>query len=147
MKHSMDEPIPPKPLDIANSLLSKDPFSLWMGIEVLEADLGYCKVSCTVSSEMTNGFGVTHGGIVFSLADTALAFSAATFGKVALAIDNSISFMQKTLPGQKIIATSTVMHQTHKTAVFDIRVTRDDDDELIAQMKGTVYRTGKDIEL
>jgi acyl-CoA thioesterase len=146
MKPSMDESIPPKPLDIANSLLSKDPFSLWMGIEVLEADHGYCKVCCTITNEMTNGFGVTHGGIVFSLADTALAFSAATYGKVALAIDNSISFMQKTLPGQKIIATSKVMHQTHKTAVFDIRITRDDDNKLIAQMKGTVYRTGKDIE-
>jgi len=143
----MDESISPKPLDIANSLLSKDPFSLWMGIEVLEAGLGYCKVCCTVSNNMANGFGVTHGGIIFSLADTALAFSAATYGKVALAIDNSISFLQKTLPGQKITATSSVIHQTHKTAVFDIRITRDDEDELIAQMKGTVYRTGKDIEL
>ena len=143
----MDESIYPKPFDIANSLLSKDPFSLWMGIEVLEAELGYCKVCCTVSQEMANGFGVTHGGIIFSLADTALAFSAATYGKVALAIDNSISFMQKSEPGEKITASSTVLHQTHKTAVFDIKITRDDGNELIAQMKGTVYRTGKNIEL
>jgi len=118
-----------------------------MGIEILEAAPGYCKVCCTITNEMTNAYGVTHGGIVFSLADTALAFSASTYGKVALAIDNSISFMQKTLPGQKIIATSTVLHQTHKTAVFDIKITRDEGGDLIAQMKGTIYRTSKDIEL
>ncbi|CAN5144549.1 hydroxyphenylacetyl-CoA thioesterase PaaI [soil metagenome] len=134
------------PLEITRYLLSKDPFSLWMGIEVLEADLGYCKVGCTITHEMCNGFGVTHGGILFSLADTALAFSAATYGRVALAIDNSISFMQKTTAGNKITASSRVLHQSHKIAVFNINISKESE-EVIAYMKGTVYRTSKEIEI
>lgn len=142
----MADSAPTNPLVIANYLLSQDPFSLWMGIEVLEADLGYCKVGCTITNQMCNGFGVTHGGILFSLADTALAFSAATYGKVALAIDNSISFMQKTTAGQKVTASSRILHQSHKIAVFDIKIFKESE-ELIAHMKGTVYRTSKEIEL
>lgn len=142
----MADSVPTNPLGIVNYLLSKDPFSLWMGIEVLEADLGYCKVGCTITNEMCNGFGVTHGGILFALADTALAFSAATYGKVALAIDNSISFMQKTTVGQKVIASSRILHQSHKIAVFEINISHVNE-ELIAYMKGTVYRTSKEIEI
>jgi len=142
----MNNSVSPKPIEIAKYLLSQDPFSLWMGVEVLEADMGYCKVGCTITKEMCNGFGVTHGGILFSLADTALAFSAASYGKVALAIDNSISFMQKTNAGQNIAASSKILYQSHKIAVFDIKVSKDNE-ELVAQMKGTVYRTSKDIKL
>lgn len=142
----MDKSSLAEPLSIVNYLLSKDPFSLWMGIEIIEADLGYCKVGCKVKKKMLNAFEVTHGGIIFSLADTALAFSAATYGRVALAIDNSISFMQKSTSGKFITASSKILHLSYKTAVFNITVVNESQ-ELIAQMKGTVYRSDKQIEL
>ena len=51
-----------------------DAFSRWLGVEVLEAAPGHSRIRMTVRDEMVNGFGISHGGIVFSLADSALAF-------------------------------------------------------------------------
>lgn len=129
---------------IVDRLLSEDPFSNWMGIEIIEANKGFCKVRCRIREEMANGFGVTHGGIVFSLADTALAFSASTLGRVALAIDNSMSFANKSVAGDILTATSTSLNITQKTGLFEIRV-GNQKKSLIAMMKGTVYRTSQSL--
>jgi len=127
------------PLQIVSELLLQDPFSRWMGIEILEADLGRCSVQCTVSKQMLNGFDVVHGGIIFSLADTALAFSAATTGRVALALDNSISYTKKARVGDTLTAQSEAINLTFRTGLFDVKVFNQSS-EIIAVMKGTVYR-------
>jgi acyl-CoA thioesterase len=124
---------------IVRKLLNNDPFSRWMGIEILEADPGTCTVQCTVSKEMLNGFDVVHGGIIFSLADTALAFSAATTGRVALALDNSISYTKKARIGDTLTAHSKAINLTFRTGLFDVKVLNQSS-EIIAVMKGTVYR-------
>ena len=125
---------------IVAHMMEKDEFSRWMKVEVLEVDEGYCKVTCPIKKEMLNGFSVTHGGIVFSLADSALAFSAATYGRVSLAIENSISFTQKTVLSNRITAESRCINLTHKTGLFEVKVL-DQDNNLVALMKATVYRT------
>lgn len=146
MKLSMSKTMENRPLEIVKYLLNNDPFSQWMGIELIEASEGFCKISCTVRHDMLNGFKVTHGGIIFSLADSALAFSAATFGRVSLAIDNSISFAKKSLPDEKITAASRCINLTHKTGIFEVEV-KNTSDELIAIMKSTVYRTSEEIQV
>jgi acyl-CoA thioesterase len=133
-----------EPLQIVEDLLQKDPFSQWMGIKIISADEGYCKVQCTITKTMLNGFNVVHGGIIFSLADTALAFSAATAGRVALALDNSISFTKKAHFGDTLTAHSKALNMTFRTGLFDVKITNQSD-ELIASMKGTVYRTKEEI--
>lgn len=125
---------------IVNYMLENDPFSRWMGVQVLEVRKGYCKISCPVTADMQNGFDVTHGGILFSLADSALAFSSATFGRVALAIDNNISYLKKSAAGDTISAESECVNISNKTGVFLVKVTNAEK-ELLAIMKGTVYRT------
>lgn len=125
---------------IVAHMMEKDEFSRWMNVEVLEVDEGFCKVTCPIKNEMLNGFSVTHGGIVFSLADSALAFSAATYGRVSLAIENSISFTKKTVSGDKITAESHCLNLTHKTGLFEVKI-HDQDKNLVALMKATVYRT------
>ncbi|MFU8812845.1 MAG: PaaI family thioesterase [Balneolaceae bacterium] len=129
------------PREHALQLLDNDPFSQWMGIDLVDADEGRCRVACTVRDEMTNGYHVAHGGILFSLADTALAFAAATLGKPALAIDHSISFLKKCEPGDRLTASATCVSSTRKTGVFSVDVTNQHG-EKVAFMKGTVYRTG-----
>ncbi len=126
---------------IVAHMMEHDEFSRWMGVEILDVGEGYSKIACSVKKEMLNGFGVTHGGIVFSLADSALAFSAATYGRVSLAIENSISFTQKTTEGSRLTAEAKCLNLTYKTGLFEIRV-RDGQDNLVAVMKATVYRTG-----
>lgn len=118
----------------------QDPFSNWLGIEILEIKEGFCIIRCRIREEMINGFGVVHGGIIYSLADTALAFSAATGGRVALALNNSISYTKKARLGDTLIARSEAVNTTNRTGLFDVRVTNETSD-IIAVMKGTVYRT------
>lgn len=129
------------PQRIVEKLFKQDPFSNWMGVELISADIGYCKVRCEIRDDMTNGFGITHGGIIFSLADTALAFSASTLGRAALAIDNSISFTNKSVSGDILTGVSTSVNTTNRTGLFDVRI-KNQDGTIIAMMKGTVYRTG-----
>jgi len=126
--------------DMVEKLLSRDPFSNWMGIEIIDVKEGYCMVHCRIREEMINGFGVAHGGIIYSLADSALAFSAATTGRVALALDNSISYTKKVKSGDTLTARSKAENITNRTGLFIIKVTNQTSDT-IALMKGTVYRT------
>ncbi len=125
---------------IVAHMMEKDEFSRWMQVDVLKIDEGFCKITCPIKKEMLNGFSVTHGGIVFSLADSALAFSAATYGRVSLAIENSISFTKKTVSGDHITAESRCLNLTHKTGLFEVKV-MDQNKNLVALMKATVYRT------
>lgn len=131
---------------IVAHMMEKDEFSRWMGVEVLEVDEGYCRVKCSIKKAMLNGFYVTHGGIIFSLADSALAFSAATYGRVSLAIENSISFTQKTVEGDTLTAESRCLNLSHKTGLFEIKI-RNQNEKLIALMKATVYRTSETFDV
>ena len=131
---------------IVNRMMKDDAFSRWMGIRIDEVREGFCKISCTVTDQMLNGYRVTHGGILFSLADSALAFSAATYGRVSLAIDNSISFTKKSTSGDRLTAISQCVNLSHKTGLFEIKIL-DEHEELLAMMKATVYRTGEEFDL
>lgn len=133
------------PLQIVRELLINDPFSKWMGVEIIEVEKGSCTIKCPVNESMLNGFDVVHGGIIFSLADTALAFSAATEGRVALALDNSISYTKKAHLGDTLTARSEAVNITYRTGLFDIKVHNQSSD-IIAVMKGMVYRTEKPLK-
>ena len=135
-----------RPEAIVNRMMKDDAFSRWMGVSVEEVREGYCRISCPVSEKMLNGYRVTHGGVLFSLADSALAFSAASYGRVSLALDNSISFTKKSTAGDRLIAVSQCINLTHKTGLFEVRV-MNGDEELLAVMKATVYRTGEEFDL
>lgn len=140
----MDNDHSPAYRDIVDKLLGQDPFSNWMGIEIVEVNEGFCNIRCRIREDMINGFGVVHGGIIYSLADTALAFSAATGGRVALALDNSISYTKKALLGDTLTARSEAVNVTYRTGLYDIKVINQTSD-IIAVMKGTVYRTKDDL--
>ena len=60
---------------VVDHMMLHDKFSQWLGIEVLDIQEGYSKIKMTVRGEMVNGFGIVHGGIAFSLADSAFAFA------------------------------------------------------------------------
>ena len=66
---------------IVDKMYQNDAFSQWLGIEVVEVKDGYCKLNMTVRKEMLNGFQIAHGGIAYSLADSALAFASNSHGR------------------------------------------------------------------
>lgn len=127
---------------VTNQMLSNDPFSQWMNVEVLESEPGYCKLSMKVRKEMTNGFGVCHGGITFSLADSALAFASNSRGSVSLALENNINFTKKVSVGDILIAETEELQNGRTIGVYKVKVINQNE-ELVAEFRGTVYRTGQ----
>ncbi|MEX0844510.1 MAG: hotdog fold thioesterase [Balneolaceae bacterium] len=131
---------------IINHMLQNDAFSQWMGIEVLKSESGYCKLSMKIREEMTNGFGVCHGGITFSLADSALAFASNSRGPISLALENNINFTRKVIVGDTLIAETEELQNGRTIGVYKVKVTNQNE-ELVAEFRGTVYRTGKQHDL
>ncbi|WP_428235274.1 hydroxyphenylacetyl-CoA thioesterase PaaI [Gracilimonas sp.] len=131
---------------VINHMLSNDPFSQWMGIEVLESDPGYCKLSMEIREEMTNGFGVCHGGITFSFADSALAFASNSRGSISLALENNINFTKKISVGDVLTAETKELQNGRTIGVYKVKVTNQNKD-LVAEFRGAVYRTGKQHDL
>ena len=123
-------------------MLSQDAYSQWLGIEILECELGRCKVAMTVRKEMLNSMHKAHGGITYSLADTAFGFAANTHGKFAVSIETSINHIEAVSEGDYLIAESVIEKVNSKLGFNIIEVKRGD--ELVALFKGVVYRTQKD---
>ena len=124
-------------------MYNNDAFSQWLGIEIIEVKDGYCKLRMNVRKEMLNGFDIAHGGISYSLADTALAFASNTHGKKCISMETSISYMECVHAGDSLTAESEELSQTEKTGLYLVAVTNQDQ-QVVAYFKGTVYRTSKD---
>ena len=129
---------------IPHKMLSLDAFSQWMGIEILECEIGRCRVALTVRKEMLNSMFKAHGAISFALADTAFGFAANTHGKYAVSIETSINHIEALNEGDYLVAESVIEKVNNKLGFNVIEVKRGD--ELVALFKGVVYRTQKDWE-
>ena len=125
-------------------MLSQDHYSQWLGIEILECEMGRCKVAMTVRREMLNSMGKAHGGITYSLADTAFGFATNTHGKFAVSIETSINHIEAVNEGDYLVAESVIENVKNKLGFNIIEVKRGD--EMVALFKGVVYRTSKDWE-
>ena len=133
-----------KGTDIPNKMLSLDPYSQWLGIEILDIKIGRCKVGLVIRKEMLNSMDKAHGGITYSLADTAFGFSANTHGKYAVSIETSINHIEALYEGDYIIAESVIEKVNDKLGFNIVEVKRGE--EIVALFKGVVYRTNKDWE-
>lgn len=129
---------------IPHKMLSLDPFSQWLGIEILECEIGRCRLGMTVKKQMLNSMGKAHGGISYALADTAFGFTANTHGKYAVSIETSINHIEALNEGDYLVAESVIETVKNKLGFNIVEVKRGD--ELVALFKGVVYRTQKDWE-
>ncbi len=129
---------------IPYKMLAQDAYSQWLGIEILECEIGRCKVAMTIRKDMLNSMNKAHGGISYSLADTAFGFAANTHGKFAVSIETSINHIEALDAGDYLIAESVIEKVNNKLGFNIIEVKRND--ELVALFKGVVYRTQKDWE-
>jgi acyl-CoA thioesterase len=130
------------PEKVVAHLLENDLFSKWLGIEVIGLSTGYSKIKMTVRPEMINGFGIVHGGIAFSLADSAFAFACNNRNNLSVALDTSINFMKPVHPGDVLTAEAKEMHNGKSTGLYQVSVFNQND-HLVALFKGTCFRTGK----
>ena len=131
---------------IVDKMYKNDLFSKWLGIDIVEKRIGKSKLTMTVRQEMVNGFGIAHGGITYSLADSALAFACNSQGRESMSIETSISHTKPCHVGDVLTAEAIEESLTYKIAIYHISV-KNQDNETVALFKGTVYRTNKNWEL
>jgi len=128
---------------VVDQMYNNDPFSQWLGIERVEDGAGTSLLRMTVKADMLNGFGIAHGGITYSLADSALAFASNSYGQQCVSIETSISHTKAVKEGDVLTAIAKEANRTSKIAIYEISVFNQDNDT-VAIFKGNVYNTGKE---
>ncbi|MFM2039094.1 MAG: hypothetical protein RL432_2033 [Bacteroidota bacterium] len=126
-----------KPLEIVQRMLEMDAFTRELGMELLEIDAGRCELRMQVKASMTNGFGIAHGGITYSLSDSAMAFASNAHGNVAMSIETSISHLRKVALGEVLKAETREINQGKTVGRYEVVVTNSSN-EVVSVFKGTV---------
>jgi acyl-CoA thioesterase len=133
-----------EPQEIVQKMYDEDYFSQWLGIKIVESKIGSSKLSLNIRKEMLNGFGIAHGGITYSLADSALAFTSNSNGIKSVSIETSISHLISLKEGDEIMAVATCETETEKLGHYKIVVTlKNNPEKIVALFKGIVYKTSK----
>jgi acyl-CoA thioesterase len=125
-------------------MLARDAFSRWLGVELLALRPGACTLRMTVRAEMANGLGVCHGGVTFSLADSALAFASNTHGRVTMSVENGITYPAPAHVGDVLVASAEEESAAGPLAFYRV-VVRKADGATVALFRGTVYRTRREL--
>ena len=128
---------------VVDKMYDNDAFSQWLGIEILEISEGFCKLKMTIRKEMLNGFQIAHGGIAYSLADSALAFASNSHGRKSLSVETSISHTVSVNEGDILMAETNEVSLSQKIGIYLINIKNQNEQE-VALFKGTVYRTSKE---
>ena len=132
----------PTPKQVVDFMMQHDQFSNWLGIEVLDIQEGYSKIQMKVRPEMVNGFGIAHGGIAFSLADSAFAFACNNRNNLSVALDTSINFTKAVNVGDTLVAEAKEIHNGRSTGLYLISIFNQNNEQ-VAHFKGNCFRTGK----
>ena len=131
---------------VFQQMMEKDYCSQWLGIEAVMLEEGHCIIKMTVRREMLNGFGILHGGIAFTFADSAFAFAANSYGRLSVSINGSMSYAKSAREGEEIFAEATALHVGNRTADFTVDIYNTEKEKLYF-FRGTVYRTSKELSI
>ena len=130
------------PEAIVQKMMDKDAFSQWMNIKIIEIKAGFCQLEATINPEMVNGFMIAHGGISYSLSDSALAFASNAYGKQCVSIETSISHTRPAKINDVLTATCTELNRGKTIGIYQVIVTNQEEKK-VAIFKGTVHISDK----
>ncbi len=128
---------------VVKHMLANDPFSRWLGVKILSTRPGKTSLSMTIRPEMLNGFNRCHGGVTFALADSAFAFASNSHGRIAVSIENSMSYPHPVVAGDELTAVAEEVSLAHRVGFYDVTVTKSDA-TVVGLFRGVVYRTDKE---
>ena len=131
------------PTEIVDRMMSNDAMSQWLGIKVNSVSPGSVGCIMEVRSEMVNGFQIAHGGITYSLGDSALAFSVNSHGIPAVSVETSVSHLKPVKIGDTLTTQTRELSLSRKIGVYQVDIFNQEK-VLVATFKGTVYRTGQE---
>ena len=127
---------------VVDRMYNNDLFSQWLGIERIQDGAGSSELKMTIRKEMLNGFDILHGGITYSIADSALAFAANGHGVKSVSVETSISHTAPCKTGDVLQTETKEMSLSAKIGVYQVTITNQEN-TTVALFKGTVYRTSK----
>ena len=125
---------------VINEYIQKDPFAAHLGAKIEIVEPGHSRVSLTITEEMTNFQGTTHGGVIFALSDMAFAAASNSHGLMAVALNVGINFLKATKPGDQLVAEAKEEHIGGRVALYDITVRDEQTGELVAKSQDLAYR-------
>jgi acyl-CoA thioesterase len=120
--------------------IQKDPFARQLGAEVVIVKPGHSRVTLTVTDDMLNFHGMTHGGVIFALGDIAFAAASNSHGQTAVALNVAISYLKASTSGDRLVAEAREQHTAGPTALYDITIKDERSGELVAKSQDLVYR-------
>jgi len=127
----------------AHPALVNDRAAEWLGVEVLKAEFGDVLIQMRLRDEMLNGFGMAQGGMVFAFADVAFALACndpdGDGSTITVASGVDVNFMNPGFSGRTLTASATLVNQTGRSGLFDIRVIQETSDgggEILAELRG-----------
>ena len=120
---------------VAETMWSDDRASGWFGMELIDIDEGCATLALTVSDQHVNGHGICHGGVIFSLADSAFAFACNSRNQSTVAHQNTITYIRPGQLGDRLTAKAREISLTGRTGITDVTVTNQSG-ETIAEFRG-----------
>jgi len=124
----------------ADAMWAEDVASRRLGMQLGSVTAGRATVSMTVSEDMANGHGTAHGGLIFTLADSAFAFACNSHNVRAVAQACDIVFALPVHAGDVLVAEAAERHIFGRNGIYDVRVTRGDD--VVAEFRGRSRTVG-----
>ena len=125
-------------------MMQRDQASAALGMVVEVDEPGRSVVSMRVREDMTNGFAITHGGLVFALADTAFAIACNEDERVTVAAGADITFLKATRAGQTLTAEAARRTVSGRTGLYDVTVT-DETGAVVAEFRGRSLTTNRSV--
>ncbi len=128
----------------ARAMYGQDQASQALGMRILEVRPGFARLSMTVREDMVNGHKLCHGGLIFTLADSAFAFACNTYNSVTVASAANVEFLLPARLGDELTATAEERSRSKRTGVYDV-VVSNQQGESVALFRGRSHELGRSI--
>lgn len=129
---------------VAQYMLAHDRASRHLGIKIESVDEGVAVLSMTVRDDMLNGLDILHGGVTFSLADSAFAFACNSRNRKTVALSCTVNFVAAAKSGDVLTAAAREISLSGRTGIYDVSV-HNQKGELVSEFRGTSYGTNSGV--
>jgi acyl-CoA thioesterase len=126
----------------ADAMWADDAASRGLGMTLDHVAAGRARLSMTIRPEMVNGHGLCHGGFIFALADSAMAFASNGYGERAVAHHNAITYVRPGRLGETLMAAAEERGRSGRSGIYDVRVTGGDG-TVVAEFRGHTRTIGR----
>lgn len=124
----------------AAAMWADDRASQALGMALDLVGPGTAQLSMTITAQMTNGHGTTHGGFIFALADSAFAFACNSHGPRAVAAQCQIAYLRPARAGERLLATAVEVAREGRSGIYDVHVACDG--QVVAEFRGHARQVG-----